>query len=148
MRTRSDQKEQQRWAQLKAFVEAEPYLRLLGMSVEEIGQGYCRLRLPLNEEVRNFGNGPAHGGALASLVDVAVGTALASLDMPDMAGHTTVHLNVNFLAPAEGEAVVAEGRILRAGGRLVVGEAELRDGAGQLIAKGGATYFVWRQGKV
>ena len=43
--------------------------------------------------------------------------------------------------------MVAEGRILRAGRRLVVGEVELRDGAGQLIAKGGATYFLWRQRK-
>ena len=133
--------------QLKARLEEEPFWRLLGIRLEEIAEGYCRLRLPLAEGVRNWG-GPAHGGALASLVDVAVGTALDSLDMPDMTGHTTVSLDVSFLAPASGEAVLAEGRILRAGRRLVVGEAELRDTAGELVAKGSATYLVWRRGEV
>lgn len=140
----SEERRRQRWAQLQKLLEAEPYWRLLGIRIDEIGEGYCRLRLPLSEGVRNFGRGPAHGGALASLVDVAVATALDSLDMPDMSGHTTVELNVSFLAPASGEAVLAEGRILRVGRRLVVGEAELRDAAGQLVAKGGATYLVWR----
>ncbi len=44
--------------------------------------------------------------------------------------------------------MVAEDRILRAGRRLVVGEAEVRDAAGELVAKGGATYLVWRRREV
>lgn len=146
MQPRPDEDEQERWTRLKSFAEGEPYWRLLGLQLEELGQGYCRLRLPLGEAVRNFGHGPAHGGALASLVDIAVQMALDSLGLPGITGHATVQLNVTFLAPAEGEAVLVEGRILRAGQRLVVGEAEIRDGAGQLIAKGNATFFLWRQG--
>ncbi len=140
-----DEKRQQRWLHLQRSLKAEPYWRLLGIAVEEIGEGYARLRLPLAAGVRNFGSGPAHGGALASLVDVAVGTALDSLDLPDMSGHTTVELSVSFVAPAAGAAVLAEGRILRAGRRLAVGEAELRDEAGELVAKGRATYMIFRR---
>jgi acyl-CoA thioesterase len=124
----------------------KPYWRLLGVGAEEIGDGYARLRMPLAAELRNSDTGgSAHGGALASLVDMAVGTALDSLDLPDVATRATIELSVTYLEAAEGEAIIAEGRMLRVGRSVAAGEAELRDGDGRLVAKGRATYMIRRR---
>lgn len=141
----ADQGRERRWQRLKQALEGEPFWRLLGITVDEIGDGYSRLRMPLSAQVRNFGTGPAHGGALGSLIDVAVGTALDSLDLPDMVGHTTVELSVSYLEPAAAPSIIAEGRILRVGRNIAVGEAEIREENGGLVAKGKATYMLFRR---
>ena len=135
-----------RLLRLQQELEVKPYWRLLGVGAEQIDEGYARLRMPLAAEVRNSASGgTAHGGALASLVDMAVGTALDSLDLPDMAGRATIELSVTYLEAAEGEAIIAQGRMLRVGRSVAVGEAELRDVGGRLVAKGRATYTVRRR---
>lgn len=137
--------QQRRWQQLRAFFAAEPFWRLLGIAIEEIGDGRCRLRLPLKEGVRNFGSGPAHGGALSALIDIAVAVALDSLYLPDMVGHTTIELSVSFLEAANSDAVFAEGRIVRVGRTIAVGEAEVRTDDGKLVAVGRASYMIFRR---
>ena len=42
--------------------------QLLGLSVEDVRDGYCRMRLPFRAELLHAG-GVVHGGALASLLD-------------------------------------------------------------------------------
>lgn len=142
----SEVKQRPHWQHLRAMPQRQPYWRLLGITIDELGEGFARLRLPLEESVRNAG-GPAHGGALASLVDTAVGVALDTLldpSDPAFAGHTTVEMNVSFLEAAWGEAL-AEARIVRLGGSLAVGEAEIRDRQGRLVAVGRATYMIFRR---
>ena len=137
--------QQRRWQELRAFLEAEPFWRLLGIAIDEIGDGRCRLRLPLREGVRNFGSGPAHGGALSSLIDIAVAVALDSLYLPDMVGHTTIELSVSFLEAASSDTVFAEGRIVRVGRTIAVGEAEVKTDDGKLVAIGRASYMIFRR---
>jgi acyl-CoA thioesterase len=79
---------------------------------------------------------------------MAVGTALDSLDLPDMASHATVDLSVSYLEAAQGQHLFAEGRMLRVGRTIAVGEAEVHDDDGRLVAKGRATYLIWRQNDV
>lgn len=129
----------QRW-------EAEPYHRLLGVAVEELGEGYARLRLPFRLENRNR-NGPIHGGAISSLVDMAAVVALDSaLDYsdPDLLGHTTIELNVSYLEAATG-AALAEARLLRLGRTIAVCDIDVRDEAGTPVAKGRATFMLFRR---
>jgi uncharacterized protein (TIGR00369 family) len=141
------QEQEQRWREIRAFFEREPFWNLLGIVLEEMGEGRCRLRMPLKPGLRNFGSGPAHGGALSSLVDIAVGVALDSLCLPDMMGHTTAELNVSFLEAVSGGSVFVEGRIVRAGRSIAVGEAEVRDEDGKLVAVGRASYMIFRRGE-
>jgi acyl-CoA thioesterase len=54
----------------------------------------------------------------------------------------TAELKVNFLAPASAGVVIAKGRLLREGKRLIVGEAEVVDQTGRMIAKGLGTWAV------
>ena len=83
----------------------------------------------------------AHGGAVTSLIDSAVGIALVTmLGSRDLIA--TVELKVNFLAPAKLGLVKVIGRIIHKGKSIAVGEAEVKDPTGKLIAKGLVTYLV------
>lgn len=122
------------------------FWRYLGVEVLEAAEGYVRLRVPVRDELRNADGAPLHGGAISSLVDAAVGGALSTLH--DFAaggvGQATLDLNVSFLGAVREGAVTAEGRILKRGGSVAFGEAELRDDEGALVAKGRVTYMILR----
>lgn len=98
------------------------------------------MRLLVRRELTQ-GVGVAHGGVAASLIDSVVGLALCTM----LRGReliTTVELKVNFIAPAKLGLLRARGKILHKGKRIAVGEAEVRDRKGLLIAKGLLTYMI------
>jgi acyl-coenzyme A thioesterase PaaI-like protein len=53
-------------------------------------------------------------------------------------GQTTLDLNVSFIAGTSDSDVFAEGRILRRGPTIAVGEATITDPGGRLLAVGRA----------
>ena len=116
----------------------------LGVEVDDAREGWVRLRVPLRDELRNAAGAPVHGGVYASLVDAAVGCALGTLHQESEGGvgQTTLDLNVTFLAAARGDALFAEGQILRRGRFVAFGEARILDGGGTLAAIGRATYMI------
>jgi uncharacterized protein (TIGR00369 family) len=122
------------------------YWRYLGVEVLDASAGYVRLSVPVRDELRNADGAPVHGGVISSLVDAAVGGALSTLHdfAPGGVGQATLDLNVSFLGAVQRGAIIAEGRILKRGGSIAFGEAELRDEAGELIAKGRVTYMILR----
>ncbi|HEY6059316.1 MAG TPA: PaaI family thioesterase, partial [Gemmatimonadales bacterium] len=69
-------------------------------------------------------NGFWHAGAMASLADSANGYAAFSL-APAGTDVLAVEFKINLLAPAEGEAFRAEGRVLRPGRTLTVCRADV-----------------------
>jgi acyl-CoA thioesterase len=117
-----------------------PFYRHLGMTLSAINWGRAEMRLQVRRELTQD-TGTAHGGAVTTLVDSVVGLALYSMLTSD---HliTTVELKVNFLAPAHAGVLRAEGRIIHRGKRIAVGEADVRDRNGRLIAKGIVTYMI------
>ena len=137
-------------AQLLARVQERArtnnYWRYLGVEVLNAAEGYVRLRVPVRDELRNADGAPVHGGVISSLVDAAVGGALSTLHefAAGGVGQATLDLNVSFLGAVRSGALVAEGRILKRGGSIAFGEAELRDEASELAAKGRVTYMILR----
>jgi len=102
-------------------------------AIEEIGlfEGRTRLRMTLGPQHMN-NVGIVHGGALCTLLDVAMGTAgRTSAGYPVM----TLDMQVAFLAPGRAGTLVAEGRVVRGGRSILFCEAEIRDEAGELVAK-------------
>jgi uncharacterized protein (TIGR00369 family) len=120
------------------------FWRHLGIEVDEAGQGWVRLRVPVRDELRNAVGAPVHGGVYSALVDTAVGGALSTLHDAAQGGvgQTTLDLNVSFIAGASAGDVLAEGRILKRGRAIAFGEARITDGAGKLLAVGRATYMI------
>jgi uncharacterized protein (TIGR00369 family) len=82
------------------------------------------------------GSGNLHGGAIASLVDVASGSAAARAGT-FRPGHNTLvtaDLHVRYLGRPKGTVVRAEARVMRAGRQLIVVECRVADDLGNLIA--------------
>lgn len=134
----SDDREPERWQKLRHELESTPYWRILGVSVEELGNGYSRLRMPIRPQIRTSADGPIHPGALTCLIELAVAAAAEALEVPKARVDSTAELSATFLTLAA-EDVVAEGRILSVGDQAATGEAVIREEGGQVVAKGSAT---------
>jgi acyl-CoA thioesterase len=114
----------------------------VGVRVVAAENGEAVLELDVGPDHLNIG-GTVHGGVIATMVDAAVAVACHSLD----AGGTqrpqaTTELNVTFLQPSNAGPLTCRARIRRRGRSLAVGEAEVTDGVGKLLAVGRATYMV------
>lgn len=115
---------------------------MVGLQPVSARDGQSVFRLPANPNVVNA-RGVVHGGALCTLCDAALGTALRSALKPgDMVA--TIEMKVNFIAPGEGE-LEARARVLHLGGVSAVGEVEVFNENGtRLVAKALATFYVKR----
>lgn len=111
----------------------------LGFDTRRIDGG-AEVRLEITERALNS-LGVAHGGVICSLVDHAIGAAVAfALGRGKRA--VTAELKVNFLAPVTAGIVTARGRLIREGKRLIVGESDVLDQTGRMIAKGLGTWMI------
>src|SRR5947208_11175589 len=100
------------------FIPSSPFVAKLGLVADQLDADEVRLRLPwdpTNVTVADM----VHGGAIATLADVAVmAAAWAGADVPDSLRGVTVSMSMQFLAPARATDLVAIGRGLRRGKTL------------------------------
>ena len=120
-----------------------PFWSLLGMEIIGIKKGWAKIRLPFTEKLAN-GLGVAHGGAIFSPADSAVGMALVGMIDKDE-NISTLEMKINYLKPfVEGE-IIAEAKIVHKGTMTAIGDVEVRDEKDNLIAKGLATYAIFKK---
>jgi uncharacterized protein (TIGR00369 family) len=118
------------------------FAHAMGVRVMSGAAGEAVVECDVGPDHLNIG-GTVHGGVIATLVDVAVGVACHSLDAEGSGrAMATTELNVTFLQPSSIGPVSCRARIRRRGRSLAVGEAEVTDGSGRLMALGRATYLV------
>ena len=120
-----------------------PFWSLIGMELLEVKKGWAKIRLPFTKKLAN-GIGVAHGGAIFSPADSAVGMALVGLLKKDE-NISTLEMKINYLKPFSGGEIFAEARIIHKGSQTAIGDVEVRDGNGELIAKGLATYAIFKK---
>jgi len=123
-----------REAMVAAFKQT-PLHALLGLEVLDVGPGGVRVRMPVRESAFNS-TGNLHGGSIATLIDVAAGTAAAtgSSFHPGVNTIVTADLHVRYLGRPHGTWVEASAKVIKAGRQLVVVECEVRDADERLIA--------------
>ncbi|HEY3581990.1 MAG TPA: PaaI family thioesterase [Pyrinomonadaceae bacterium] len=116
-----------------------PFLKLLGIEVESVGQGTAALVVHVREELmRN--DGIVHGGVMASLIDSAF--AFAIIPILDEGERTvTVDMTIHYLRPVSNGAAKAVARVVRAGRRVITVSAELFDENEKLAATALSTYL-------
>jgi uncharacterized protein (TIGR00369 family) len=115
--------------------------QLLGLEIEDVRHGYCRMRMPLRQEIKQAA-GLVHGGAMASLLDSVLVPAIG-VTVPPGSQYSTVDLHVQYLAALTDDDAIAEGWIVRQGKRTVFGESEaFASSSGNLVAKAILTYSV------
>lgn len=125
---------------LQAKIGADSYPHLLGIDLLEAGQGCVRLRMKIDKRHFN-GAGVVHGGVLSSLADTAVAFSLMTL-VGTGSWMPTVDLNITYIAPIKKSEIFAEGRIVHRGGTIAVGEVEIAEEGGRLLARSRATYLM------
>ncbi|EAX46734.1 uncharacterized domain 1 [Thermosinus carboxydivorans Nor1] len=125
---------------LKNIYDRNPYVRLLQMSIAKIEEGRAELTMPVIYGKHTNLYGVAHGGALASLADTAMGVACATLGNRVV----TIDMNINYIRGAQQQSVVkAVGTVVHKGKSTMVVEADVRDCAEDiLLAKARGTFFV------
>jgi uncharacterized protein (TIGR00369 family) len=118
-------------ARARAIESTLPFLRYLGCRVlDSDDRDVVRVEMRNDTTTQNAMGNP-HGGALAALADHAGGLTASLLTGR---GGPTADLHIRFLTAASDSTVIAEGRLLRAGRRLIVTEVRVLDGAGRLLA--------------
>lgn len=98
-------------------------MRTLGASLAGVAPGAVSLRAPIRPESCQQ-HGAAHAGLTFALGDTAAGYAALSL-MPDESEVMTAEIKINLLRPAVGKVLEARGKVLKAGRRLCVVQADV-----------------------
>lgn len=115
--------------------------KLVGLRVEEIRLGYCRMVLPFREELEQP-MGIVHGGAIATLIDASAVPAIGSA-YDNSVGYSTVDLHVQYHNALVKEDAVAEGWVTKRGRSVVFCETEVTGrNSGKRIARGMMTYNI------
>ena len=122
------------------YVHESPFAELLDMRVTDPDDGSSIVVMPINPGHLQ-GAGRVQGGIVVALADYAMFRAITPLLKPGEAT-TTIEIKVNFLAAAERGELTATAKIISAGRQVMVGEMEVKDQDGRLIAQGLGTYLV------
>ena len=124
---------------VRAFVASSPFALRTGLEVVDLQADRAELRLPFDEGNVTVAD-VLHGGAIATLLDVAVTAAAFCAPQPlDVSGGATVSLTVNYVRAGRGD-LVAVGRAVRRAGGLCFCQAEATDVEGRMVATAMATY--------
>lgn len=118
-------------------------MALIGASITRVEQGEVTIELPFRSDLTQQ-HGFLHAGMVTIIVDTACGYA-ALTQMPASAAVLTTEYKINFLSPAEGEKLIARGRVLKPGRSLTVcyGEVHaIKDGKEKMVATMLATMMV------
>jgi len=112
-----------------------PLHQLLGFEFVQIEPELVVVEMPVGDAAFNS-SGNLHGGAIATLIDVAAGTAAARNSSFEPGKNTivTADMHVRYLGRAKGQKVRAEARVLRSGRQLVIVECRVLDDDGRMVA--------------
>lgn len=121
--------------------EHVPIVGYLGVSIERLGEGTARGRVPYREEFLRPG-GTIAGPVLMALADfVMYGALLSKIGRVELA--VTTSLNINFLRRPSPVDVIAQASLIKLGKRLAVGEVQLfSDGEDDMIGHATCTYSI------
>jgi acyl-coenzyme A thioesterase 13 len=117
-----------------AEVSPSPLGRWLNGTLLEVGEeGSLTMEFLVRKEMCNPG-GILHGGVATSMMDDIIGLTVFS--MGNQIFYSSVNLSVDFLFSAKpDEKLIVKSKIVRLGKKIAHAEGEIRNEAGQIIAK-------------
>jgi len=101
------------------------YLEFLGFRLTAWKKGFARLEMTVRPDHRNT-VGYLHGGVISSLLDIA-GAVAGSYGIANEYVSLTINQNCTYMAPHQGDLVIAEGELIRATTSLFFTQAKLMD---------------------
>jgi len=113
-----------------------PFVELLGFELVTFEDGHSQLAYdPQPDHLNSFS--VVHGGAVMTLLDVAMATAARSADKE--MGVVTIEMKTTFMQPARGK-LVAKGRLMHRTATMGFTEASVFDADGKACAHGTGTF--------
>lgn len=118
-----------------------PWAHEIGMTTDHIGEGVATLRLPYRPSMLRPG-GTMAGPMMMALADACMyAVALSRIGPVKLA--VTTNFSINFLFRAAPADLLAEGRLLKLGKRLVVMEVTVHsEGHDEPVAHATGTYSI------
>ncbi len=127
------------FATLAAMVKDCPFHQWLGVELISLDETGIAIRTPWRAEfVSDPDRGYAHGGVLASLIDLAADYAVAARIGR---GAPTVDMRVDYHRAAMPGPLIARAAVVKLGGTLTTAEARVFDERDELVASGRALFF-------
>jgi uncharacterized protein (TIGR00369 family) len=124
---------------VQELITRAPYHRWLGLKVVAVGDDGIELTATWRDEwVVNPERRYAHGGVLATLVDLGADWAMVR---KTGRGVPTIDLRVDYHAAALPGDLTVRGRVVRMGSQFSTAEARVFDAQGKLVASGRGTYY-------
>jgi uncharacterized protein (TIGR00369 family) len=130
----------------ESFVR-QKVMGLIGAVLTRVEAGQVEIELPYRDDLTQQ-HGFFHAGIVGTIADSAGGYAAYTL-MPEGSSVLSVEYKINLLAPADGERLVASGKVVRPGRTLTVCDLEvhvLKGGARTLCARGMQTLICLERG--
>jgi 1,4-dihydroxy-2-naphthoyl-CoA hydrolase len=116
---------------------------LMGVVVEDVGEGVARAHLELDRKHKNP-NGDPHAATIVALADTACGYG-SFLNLPSGArGFTTIELKTNFIRSVREGTIHCEARLVHGGRTTQVWDATITDPEGRTVALFRCTQFLLR----
>src|SRR5512139_3783992 len=109
--------------QLAGIMDLPGFPKSAGIRLISAEPGKVSMALKKKPELMQF-FGHFHGGVIAGLADHAAG-ACATSSMPDGKIAVTVEIKINYLAPADGEEMIARAETIQAGSSIGVVKVEV-----------------------
>jgi uncharacterized protein (TIGR00369 family) len=122
---------------MRQFVPNSPLVQHLGIELKSLEPDRAELLLPYDARLATVGD-VVHGGAIASLIDTA-GMAATWADPevePESLAGATVSMNVDYVAAARGQDLLAVATVVRRGRSICFTEISVTEPGGRLVAKG------------
>ena len=128
---------------VETFIVGAPYGRRLGVVLDELVEpDRVRVRLPYVEDNTTIAD-VVHGGAIASLVDIAATAACwASPRVEPGARGTTIGFSINYLTAGRGQDLVGTATVIQRGASISVCDVTVHGLDGTLVARATVTYKV------
>lgn len=104
-------------AKVRASFARQSLMTTIGAEMGALTKGSAQISVDVGEEFKQQ-QGVAHGGLIFSIADSAAGYAALTL-MPFENDVMTAEVKINYLSAGVGR-LLAEGRVLKAGRRLVI----------------------------
>ena len=120
---------------IRASFAKQHAMALIRANLPVVEPGRTEIHLPHWPGVEQQ-HGFVHGGVVGMIADSAAGYAAMTI-VPASASVLTVEYKMNLVAPADGERLIARGRVIRPGRTLIVTQAEvfaLKNGGETLCA--------------
>jgi uncharacterized protein (TIGR00369 family) len=110
-------------ARVRASFARQGAMRLIGAMLTRVQPGLATIALPYRSDLTQQ-HGFFHAGMTSAIADSAAGYAAFSL-FPAASSVLTVEFKINLIAPADGERLVATGRVKKPGRTLTICEFEV-----------------------